>query len=145
MYSAARSFGRTPTTLVISMTADVSDYETHKSGRYVAGMIGTIFSFIDSLAASLGPVLIGLLSAWMGYTTVYPSSDDPMTQELFTGTILAISVVPALLMLGSLVAMKFYSLDGEKMEEVQMGIARKKFDRNAEKEADSLAAANQEL
>lgn len=81
----------------------------------------------------------------MGYTTVYPSSDDPMTQELFTGTILAISVVPALLMLGSLVAMKFYSLDGEKMEEVQMGIARKKFDRNAEKEADSLAAANQEL
>lgn len=126
MYSAARSFGRTPTTLVITMTADVSDYETHESGRYVAGMIGTIFSFIDSLAASLGPVIVGWLSAWMGYTTVYPAVGDAMTQELFIGTILAISVIPAVLMVGSLLAMKFYSLDDKKMQDVQVGIANKK-------------------
>lgn len=128
LYSAARSFGRTPTTLVIPMTADVSDYETSESGRYVAGIIGTIFSFIDSLAASMGPVLVGWLSAWMGYANAFPTAESPLTPALYTGTLVAVSVVPAALMFLSLMGMKFYSLDDKKMERIQLNIARKKMD-----------------
>lgn len=140
LYSAARSFGRTPTTLVIPMTADVSDYETSESGRYVAGMIGTIFSFIDSLAASLGPVLVGWLSAWMGFVEVYPSVDSPLTPELYTGTLLAVSIVPAGLMFLSLVGMRLYSLDDKKMEQVQLTIARKKLDAQGARAAAAISS-----
>ncbi|MDH8275970.1 MFS transporter, partial [Klebsiella pneumoniae] len=32
---------------VVPMLADCTDYETYRSGRFVPGMIGTIFSFVD--------------------------------------------------------------------------------------------------
>ncbi|WP_040396667.1 MFS transporter, partial [Anaerococcus senegalensis] len=52
LYTMAMGFGGVPSTLVNPMIADVSDYETSKSGRYVPGMIGTMFSFIDKLITS---------------------------------------------------------------------------------------------
>ncbi len=33
--------------IVIPMIADCADYETYRSGRFIPGMLGTIFSFID--------------------------------------------------------------------------------------------------
>lgn len=127
LFSFAKSLSRTPTTLVITMTADVSDYETSKSGRYVAGMIGNIFSFIDSLAASMGPLIVGWICAAMGFSQVYPTIDTPISGTLRVGAILMVSLLPAVLMLFSLVGMKFYSLNDKAMEEVQAEIARKKF------------------
>lgn len=140
LYSAARSFGRTPTTLVIPMTADVSDFETAKSGRYVAGMIGTIFSFIDSLAASLGPVIVGWLSASMGFADAYPTQETPLTPALYTGTLLAISIIPAGLMLLSWIGMKLYTLDDKAMENVQLSIARKKLEAQGAKAAAAVTS-----
>ena len=32
----------------IPMVADCSDYETFRSGRYIPGIIGTLFSLVDS-------------------------------------------------------------------------------------------------
>lgn len=126
LYSCGKSLLRTPTTLVITMTADVSDYETATSGRYVAGAIGTIFSFIDTLAASLGPVLIGVVCASIGFATEYPTVDTVFSQELRIGALLLVSIIPAALMVISLIFMKLYSLDKQAMVQVQETIQDKK-------------------
>ena len=47
--------------MVYPMTADCTDYEVYRSGKYVPGLIGTVFSFIDKLISSLAPLLVGLM------------------------------------------------------------------------------------
>ena len=35
--------------IVIPMTADCADYEVYRTGRYVPGLMGTLFSFVDKI------------------------------------------------------------------------------------------------
>ena len=37
----------------IPMVADCSDYETYRSGKYIPGIMGTLFSLVDKLVSSL--------------------------------------------------------------------------------------------
>ncbi|WP_453991082.1 MFS transporter [Bacillus nitroreducens] len=117
------SFGSAPTTLVVPMIADVSDYETSKSGRYVAGMFGTIFSFIDQLVSSLAPVIVGFVVAAIGFKDAFPTVNDTLTSSLFTATLVLAFGIPALCLLISIVTMHFYKLDSKTMEGVQEKIA----------------------
>jgi Na+/melibiose symporter-like transporter len=120
------SFGGVPSVLVIPMIADVSDYETAKSGRFVPGMMGTIFSFIDQLVSSLAPTIVGFVVGMIGYKEKFPEVGEALTGPLFTTTLVLAFGVPAILLVVSLVAMKFYSLDDKKMEEIQRNIAEVK-------------------
>ena len=43
----------------IPMVADCSDYETYRSGNYVPGIMGTLFSLVDKLVSSLGSTIVG--------------------------------------------------------------------------------------
>ena len=43
----------------IPMVADCSDYETYRSGRYVPGIMGTLFSLVDNLVSALGSTIVG--------------------------------------------------------------------------------------
>ncbi|HZG74017.1 MAG TPA: MFS transporter [Chondromyces sp.] len=123
LYSLAIGFASIPTTLVVPMIADVSDYETHKSGRYVPGMMGTIFSFIDQLVSSLAPTIVGAIVGIIGYTSKFPEVGEALTTPLFVVTLVLAFGLPALCLVVSLTAMKFYKLDAKKMEETQKGIA----------------------
>ncbi|AXI07647.1 glucuronide permease [Oceanobacillus zhaokaii] len=115
----ATGFGGAQSSLVVPMIADVSDYETAKSGRYVAGMFGTIFSFIDQFVTSLAPIIVGLVVAAAGYGDAFPTVTDALTPSLFTAVIILAFVLPAVLLLISATAMHFYKLDRKKMVEVQ--------------------------
>ncbi|THE12841.1 glucuronide permease [Bacillus timonensis] len=124
--TVSQSFGGAPTTLVVPMIADVSDYETSKSGRYVAGMFGTIFSFIDQLVSSLAPVIVGLVVAAIGFKDAFPTVNDALTTPLFTATLVLAFGIPALCLLISIITMHFYKLDRKTMEGVQEKIAKAK-------------------
>jgi Na+/melibiose symporter-like transporter len=126
LYSLALGFGGIPTTLVVPMIADVSDYETHKSGRYVPGMMGTIFSFIDQLVSSLAPTIVGAIVGIIGYKEKFPEVGEALTSPLFVVTLLLAFGLPALCLLVSITAMKFYKLDHKEMEKIQSGIAEMK-------------------
>ncbi|WP_010677487.1 MFS transporter [Bacillus timonensis] len=126
LYAVARAFAGVPSTFVIPMIADVSDYETHKSGRYVPGMMGTIFSFIDQLVSSLAPTIVGFVVGFIGYKEKFPEVGEALTTPLFYTTLLLAFGLPALCLVVSLVAMKFYKLDAKRMEEIQKGISEKK-------------------
>ncbi|MBT2738344.1 MFS transporter [Bacillus sp. ISL-7] len=126
LYSLAIGFASIPTTLVVPMIADVSDYETNKSGRYVPGMMGTIFSFIDQLVSSLAPTIVGAIVGIIGYTSKFPEVGEALTQPLFVVTLLLAFGLPALCLTVSIAAMKFYKLDQKEMEKIQAGIAEMK-------------------
>ncbi|KAA9022531.1 MFS transporter [Niallia endozanthoxylica] len=126
LYTAAMGFGGVPSTLVNPMIADVSDYETSQSGRYVPGMIGTMFSFIDKLITSLAPAIVGFAVALIGFKDAFPTVTDVLTPEMKLVTMILAFGIPALALTVSGLIMSRYELDAEKMEEIQTSIAAKK-------------------
>ncbi|MBF0819166.1 MFS transporter [Streptococcus acidominimus] len=116
---ALRYFATAPAGLVLTMGADISDYETSVSGRYVSGMIGTIFSLTDSIASSFAPMVVGFVLAGIGFAKEYPTADTPLTPSL-KGAIIALLVfIPVAMLVISLILMKFYKLDQVTMAQVQ--------------------------
>lgn len=109
--------------LVITMIADTADYETYRSGRFVPGMMGTAFSFIDKLISSLSHTIVGLMVAMIGFTEAMPEISETLTPALFAVGLFLYFGMPILGWLATLIAMKFYPLDREKMEEIQEEIS----------------------
>jgi len=109
--------------IVIPMTADCADYEVYRSGKYVPGLMGTLFSFVDKLISSLGATIVGLSCAAIGFKEVLPTVDTPSSGALKA---VAMFCMYGLLIIGlacNLIAMKFYPLTKEKMESIQDEIA----------------------
>ena len=105
--------------IVIPMIADCADYETYLTGRYVPGMMGTLFSFVDKMISSFATTVVGLVVAGIGYTATMPQATDAYTTELFWVTAFLFMGMPIIGWVCSLIAMKFYPLDDKKMQEVQ--------------------------
>lgn len=109
--------------IVIPMTADCADYEVYRSGRYVPGLIGTLFSFVDKLISSLATTIVGIMCAMIGFKEALPTVTTPFSPQLkFVG----IFCMYGLVIIGlvcNVAAMKFYPLSGEKMAEIQGEIA----------------------
>ena len=110
--------------IVIPMTADVADYEVYRSGRYVPGLIGTLFSFVDKIVSSLGSMIAGLMFAAVGFADHNPVAGDEVTWALRVGVAFCGFGVVTIGMCCNLIAMHFYPLTKEKMESIQGDIAR---------------------
>ena len=59
--------------IVITMTADCADYEVYRTGKYVPGLMGTLFSFVDKLVSSLATTVWWPCSTpWSASRTLCP-------------------------------------------------------------------------
>lgn len=108
---------------VYPMTADCADYETYRTGRYVPGLIGTLFSLVDKLVSSIAPLIAGLLFAAIGFADKLPDVTTPETTEL---RLVGVFLTYGMLVIGNIfniIAMRHYPLTKEKMEEIQEKIA----------------------
>ena len=65
----------------IPMVADCSDYETFRSGRYIPGIMGTLFSLVDKLVSSLGSTVVGAAVAMIGIHTL-PDGNTPYSDGM---------------------------------------------------------------
>lgn len=109
----------------IPMVADCSDYETYRSGRYIPGIMGTLFSLVDKLVSSLGSTIVGVAVAMIGISTL-PDGNTPYADGMHAVVILLFCIVPMLAWLATLIAMKGYTLTGARMKEIQeVNAARK--------------------
>lgn len=126
LYSIGRGIITLTPSIVIPMIPDVSDYETYSSGRYIPGMISTLFSFVDKLVSSLAPALVGFLVALIGYKDEFPQIEDTLTTALLVMTLIVAFGIPIAGWLISIIAMKFYELDAKNMEGIQIAIAKTK-------------------
>lgn len=109
--------------IVIPMTADCSDYEVYRSGKYVPGLMGTLFSFVDKLISSFAPMLAGLLFSAIGFKDVMPDQNAPYSTSLLYVVVFLSYGIVILGLICNLIAMKFYPLTKEKMAEIQGEIA----------------------
>lgn len=109
--------------IVIPMTADCADYEVYRSGKYMPGLMGTLFSFVDKLISSFAPMLISVCYAAIGFKDSLPDVDVAYSDKLFYMTLFLGYGSVIIGLLCNVVALKFYPLTKEKMEEIQDEIA----------------------
>ena len=102
----------------IPMVADCSDYETYQSGKYIPGIMGTLFSLVDKLVSSLSATVVGVAVSFIGLESL-PTQYDPYTPGMNVVVIVLFCVIPMVAWVATLIAMKGYSLTGEKMKEIQ--------------------------
>ena len=102
----------------IPMVADCSDYETYRSGKYIPGIMGTLFSLVDKLVSSLSATVVGVAVGLIGLD-ILPTQYSPYTPGMNVVVIVLFCVIPMVAWAATLIAMKGYALTGEKMKEIQ--------------------------
>ncbi|WP_310829654.1 MFS transporter [Paenibacillus pedocola] len=105
--------------LMMPMLADVIDYSAYKSNHYAPGLISSVYAFIDKGVSSLQQTFVGIMLAFIGFRTAFPDVDTPYSGKIFWMTMFLASGVMLLAWIISLIAMKFYELDKDRMAEIQ--------------------------
>ena len=103
----------------IPMVADCSDYETYRSGKYIPGIMGTLFSLVDKLVSSLAQTLVAFIFLLCAGLSELPTDATPYSAGIKVAVIVMFCLIPMIAWLATLWAMHGYSLTGKKMKEIQ--------------------------
>ena len=107
------------------MVADWSDYETFRSGQYIPGILGTLFSLVDKLVSSLSATVVGIAVSVIGLENL-PTAETPYAPGMNWVVIVLFCIIPMVAWAATLLAMKNYELTGPRMKEIQaINAARK--------------------
>ena len=106
--------------LTIPMVADCTDYETYRSGKYVPGIMGTIFSFVDKLISSLQVLLLQVFIVFLvPNLNSLPAESTPYMDGMKLSTIICFCLLPMAAWLITTFCMTRYSLSGKRLQEIQ--------------------------
>ena len=109
----------------IPMVADCADYETYRSGKFIPGIMGTLFSLVDKLVSSLAATVVSLAVGFIGYQGL-PTKATPYMDGMNWVVIVLFCIVPMVAWLLTLIAMGGYELDGKRVKTIQaVNTARK--------------------
>ena len=108
------------------MIADCADYELYLSGKYAPALMGTVSGFFDKTVSAFASTIVGYCVIAIGFKEQFPQIGDPYTPAIFWMSLFLFLGIPILGWIATLIAMKFYPLDQEKMIEVQAKIANMK-------------------
>ena len=109
----------------IPMVADCADYETYRSGKFIPGIMGTLFSLVDKLVSSLSSTVVFLAVSFIGYQGL-PTKATPYISGMNWVVIALFCLVPMTAWALTLWAMKGYELDGKKVKTIQAVNAARK-------------------
>ncbi len=109
----------------IPMVADCADYETYRSGKYIPGIMGTLFSLVDKLVSSLASLVVTIAVGFIGLSSI-PDQYSPYVPGMNVVVIVLFCVIPMLAWAATLIAMKGYTLTGERMKTIQAVNAARK-------------------
>ncbi len=109
----------------IPMVADCSDYETYRSGKYIPGIMGTLFSLVDKLVSSLSATVVGIAVSVIGLENL-PTADTPYAPGMNWIVIVLFCIIPMAAWALTLIVMKGYELTGPRMKEIQEINAKRK-------------------
>ena len=102
----------------IPMVADCADYETYRSGKFIPGIMGTLFSLVDKLVSSLASTVVFLAVSFIGYQGL-PTKATPYMEGMNRVVIALFCLVPMVAWATTLLAMRGYELDGKKVRMIQ--------------------------
>ena len=109
----------------IPMVADCADYETYRSGKYIPGIMGTLFSLVDKLVSSLSATVVGIAVTVIGLSEL-PVAETPYADGMNWVVIILFCIIPMIAWVLTLWAMKGYELSGPRMKEIQAVNAKRK-------------------
>lgn len=104
--------------MVTPMIADCTDYEVYRSGKYVPGLMGALFSFVDKTFQALGTAFVGIAMVVLGFGKQLPQVGDKASALIKWATIFMYCIIPIIGWICTLLAMQFYKLDKKKMHEI---------------------------
>lgn len=107
---------------LISMIGDAADYEYYTNGRFIPGMIGTSFSFIDKIVSSLSSTLIGVVLAGAGFVSL---TETPQSSKMFWTVLITYCAVPAIGHFFSIIGMQFHPLKKQQHEKMLAELAQR--------------------
>lgn len=109
----------------IPMVADCADYETYRSGKFIPGIMGTLFSLVDKLVSSFSATVVGIAVSFIGLD-VLPTKATPYAPGMNVVVIVLFCILPMCAWALTLWAMRGYELDGERVAEIQAVNAARK-------------------
>jgi len=109
----------------IPMVADCADYETYRSGKFIPGIMGTLFSLVDKLVSSLSSTVVFLAVSFIGYQGL-PTKATPYMENMNWVVIALFCLVPMAAWALTLISMRGYELDGKRVKTVQAVNAARK-------------------
>lgn len=106
--------------LTIPMVADCTDYETYRSGNYVPGIMGTVFSLVDKVISSLQTLLLQIFIVFLvpGLNAL-PAEGTAYMPGMELSAIICFCLLPMFSWLVTTFCMTRYGLSGKKLQEVQ--------------------------
>jgi Na+/melibiose symporter-like transporter len=109
----------------IPMVADCADYETYRSGKFIPGIMGTLFSLVDKLVSSLSATVVSLALVFINVHEL-PTKATPYAEGMNWVVIALFCLVPMIAWALTLISMKGYELDGERVKTIQAVNAARK-------------------
>ena len=109
----------------IPMVADCADYETYRSGKFIPGIMGTLFSLVDKLVSSLAAAVVSVALMCIGIHDL-PTKVTPYSEGMNWVVIALFCIIPMIAWALTLVSMKGYALDGERVKVIQAVNAARK-------------------
>ena len=109
----------------IPMVADCADYETYRSGKFIPGIMGTLFSLVDKLVSSLASAVVSIALLCIGIEDL-PTKVTPYSDGMQGVVIVLFCIIPMIAWALTLLSMKGYSLDGARVKTIQAVNAARK-------------------
>ncbi|MEG0878913.1 MAG: MFS transporter, partial [Oscillospiraceae bacterium] len=96
------------------MIADCADYEHYRSGKFIPGIVGTVFTLVDQVISAFSSTIVGFALAFAGVAKGAIPTDTYVSDKFYWTIMFCFCIVPILGHIASIVAMKFYPLTTEK-------------------------------
>ena len=109
----------------IPMVADCADYETYRSGKFIPGIMGTLFSLVDKLVSSLSASVVSIALLFIGIHDL-PTKTTPYSDGMNWIVIVLFCLIPMIAWAVTLSAMRGYTLDGDRIKTIQAVNAARK-------------------
>ena len=127
----------------IPMVADCADYETYCSGKFIPGIIGTLFSLVDKLVSSLAATVVSIVLMVFCAIDYLPTKTAPYVDGMNWAVIFLFCGIPMIAWALSLIAMKGYELDGKRVKTIAaVNAARKQAIANGMSLEEAMATIN---
>ena len=128
----------------IPMVADCADYETYRSGKFIPGIMGTLFSLVDKLVSSLSATVVSIALLFIGVPNL-ATKTTPYVDGMNWVVIALFCIVPMVAWVLTLLAMRGYELDGKRVKTIQaVNAARKEAIANGMSTEEALATITDE-
>lgn len=102
-----------------SMIVDTIEYDRKLSGINREGLYSSVFSFVEKSMHATGPLIVGVLLAWLGYDASIPRG-SPQPDSAITAIVTGQAILPALCSAAMIACLWYYRLDENQLAQVKL-------------------------